>query len=253
KDDTLYLFTFKGAPNGRVITVDSASPGEENWLDLIPERSDAAMESVTFTEGQIVVNYIRGASNTLEAFDLAGKSTGVVPLPTIGTVATVDNERDSSAFFEFASFNHPPTIYRFDAGSPGSEPTLWARVESAIDPEAVVVTQVWYDSADGTKVSMFVVHRRGLELDGNNPTILTGYGGFGVSRTPTFSATLSTWFEDGGVYAVPNLRGGGEYGDAWHEAGMLGHKQNVFDDFAAAARWLIDTGYTNPSRLAAMG
>jgi len=253
KDNTLYLFTFKDAPNGRVVTVDTASPTEENWRDLIPERSDAAIESVTFTQEQIVVNYVRGASNALEVFDLRGTSTGAVPLPTIGSVATIDNEGDSHAFFEFASFNHPPTIYRFDAMRPTDEPTLWARVASTVDPDSVAVTQVWYDSVDGTKVSMFVVHRHGLELDGSNPTILTGYGGFGVSRTPAFSATLFTWFEDGGVYAVPNLRGGGEYGDAWHEAGMLGNKQNVFDDFAAAARWLIDTGYTNPSRLAAMG
>jgi len=253
KGHTLYLLNFKGAANGRVITVDTAAPSEDSWRDLIPERSDAAIESVTFTESHIVVNYIRGASNILETFDLQGRCAGVVPLPTKGTVVTEDNEGSDAAFFEFASFNHPPTIYRFDATRPAAAPTSWARVDSPIDAGSVVVNQVWYDSADGTKVSMFLVHRRDLELNGANPTILTGYGGFGISRTPNFSPTLFSWFDDGGVYAVANLRGGGEYGDAWHEAGMLGNKQNVFDDFAAAAQWLIDNGYTNSSKLAAQG
>ena len=253
KGDTLYLFTFKGAPNGRVIAVDTASPHEGDWRDLIPERGDAAIASVTYTKRHIMVNYLRAASNTLEAFDLDGRSAGVVPQPGIGTVVTMSNEGSDSAFFEFSSFNHAPTIFRFDAAHPTAAPEPWARVESPVDMDSVVVSQAWYDSADGTKVSKFIAHRRGLVLGGTNPTILSGYGGFGVSETPQFSATLFPWFEDGGVYAVPNLRGGGEYGDAWHEAGMLRNKQNVFDDFAAAARWLIDNGYTSSARLAALG
>jgi prolyl oligopeptidase len=253
KGDTLYLFTYKGAPNGRVVAVDTAAPGEDNWRDLIPERSDAAIDDVTFTAGHIVVNYLRASSNTLEVFDLEGRSSGTVPLPTIGTVGTTDGEGSDVSFFEFTSFNHPPTIFSFDAAHPSAEPVPWARVDSPIDADSVVVSQAWYDSADGTRVSMFLVHRRDLVLDGTNPTILAGYGGFGVSETPQFNALLYPWFEDGGIYALPNLRGGGEYGDAWHEAGMLGNKQNVFDDFAAAARWLIDNGYTSPARLAALG
>lgn len=257
KDGTLYLFNFKDAPNGRVSAVDPAAPHEANWRDVVPERSDAAIESVTYTKDHIVVNYIHQASNRLEVFDLEGRSVGEVPLPTIGTVLTRDYEGSDEAYFEFTSFAHPQSIYRFDATSPSAEPRLWTRVESPVEPDSVVVKQVWYESTDGAKVSMFLVHRRDLEPTaagpGDHPTILTGYGGFGISKTPVFSATLFPWFEDGGVYALPNLRGGGEYGDAWHEAGMRGNKQNVFDDFAAAARWLVDNGYTRPERLAIVG
>ncbi len=257
KDGTLYLFNFKDAPNGRVSAVDPAAPQEANWRDVVPERSDAAIESVTYTRDHIVVNYIHQASNRLEVFDLEGRSLGEVPLPTIGTVLTRDYEGGDTAYFEFTSFAHPQSVYRFDATAPGAEPRLWTRVESPVDPASVVVDQVWYESTDGTKVSMFLVHRRDLEPavagPGDHPTILTGYGGFGISKTPAFSATLFPWIEDGGVYALPNLRGGGEYGDAWHEAGMRGNKQNVFDDFASAARWLIDNGYTRPERLAIVG
>jgi len=257
KDGTLYLFNFKDAPNGRVSAVDPAAPQEANWRDIVPEHAASTIASVTYTRHHIVVNYIHQASNRIEVFDLSGASVGSVPLPTIGTVATRSNEGEDAAFFEFASFAHPQSIYRFEAQRPAVQPRLWAAVASPVDPAAVVVKQVWYQSTDGTKVSMFLVHGRDLEPasagQGDHPTILTGYGGFGVSRTPGFSATLFPWFEDGGVYALPNLRGGGEYGDAWHEAGMRGNKQNVFDDFAAAARWLIDNGYTRPERLAIVG
>jgi prolyl oligopeptidase len=147
----------------------------------------------------------------------------------------------------------PPSIYRLDLADLGKERTLWARPDVPVNPDLVEVKQVTYSSKDGTPVTMFVVHKKGLKLDGNNPTILNGYGGFAISETPFFSATMFPWFEAGGVYALPNLRGGGEYGEAWHRAGMLENKQNVFDDFIAAGEWLVANGYTRPERLGIVG
>ncbi len=169
----------------------------------------------------------------------------------LGALAT---EVDSTeGFLSFTSYNYPPTIFRVDLRHARARPEVWERPDVPVDPSTVVVRQVWYPSKDGTRVSMFIVHRKGLKLDGARPTILYGYGGFNISMTPSFSATLFPWFEDGGVYAVANLRGGGEYGDAWHEAGMLARKQNVFDDFIAAGEWLLANGYTRRDRLAILG
>jgi prolyl oligopeptidase len=249
--DTLFIETPYEAPNGRVIAVDLNNPSKNNWKTIIPERTDATLTSIQLADGMLVANYLKNASTHIEKFDHSGKSLGVVELPGIGS-GGLSTERDrSEAFLSFSSFNVPPSIYRVDLKRGTRE--LWARPEVPVDPDLAEVKQVWYTSKDGTKVSMFLVHKKGLNLDGQRPTLLYGYGGFNISMTPSFSATLYPWLEAGGVYAVANLRGGGEYGDSWHRDGMLERKQNVFDDFIGAAEYLIDAGITSPERLAIRG
>lgn len=252
-DGTLYLQTTKGAPQGRIVATDTAKPDSSNWRDIVPERSDAVIESVAWGEGVIAVTYLKNASNVVEVFDLTGESLGVLEQPGIGSVGLSAESDRTEAFLTFTSFNYPTTIFRVDLATPGATPDLWQRPQVPVDPDSVEVSQVWYPSRDGTPISMFLVQKKGLKPNGATPTLLYGYGGFNISLTPTFSATLFQWFEAGGVFAMPNLRGGGEYGDAWHEAGVLAKKQNVFDDFIAAAEWLIANGYTNPEKLAIRG
>jgi prolyl oligopeptidase len=252
-DGTLFLHTTVGARRGRVIAVDAAAPDRARWRDVVPERDDAVIESVGFGDGVLAVACLERACGVVDVVDLTGRAIGRVAQPGIGSVAISTEEDRTEAFLTFTSFNHPTSIFRIDLATPGAAPSLWARPDVPVDPAAVEVRQVWYPSKDGTPISMFLVHRRGLELRGDAPTLLTGYGGFNISYTPAFSAPLFPWFDAGGIYAVSNLRGGGEYGDAWHEAGMLDRKQNVFDDFLAAAEWLIAQGYTTPSRLAIAG
>jgi len=185
-------------------------------------------------------------------FGPEGKHLRDIAFPTLGSVGGVNGRWDSQeAFFSFTSFHIPTTIYRYDVAKGNQE--VWARLEVPINSERFEVKQVWYESKDKTKVPMFIVHAKGLKLDGSHPTLLTGYGGFNLSRTPGFSSLAALWVERGGVYAVANLRGGGEFGEEWHKAGMLEKKQNVFDDFLAAAEWLIKNGYTHPSKLAISG
>ncbi|MGP1308807.1 MAG: prolyl oligopeptidase family serine peptidase [Phycisphaerales bacterium] len=249
--DTLYMETPYEAPNGRVIAVDLKNPSKENWKTVIPEREDATLRGVQLAEGMLVANYLKNASTAIEKFDHSGKSLGVVELPGIGSGGLSTEEDRTEAFLSYSSFNVPPSIYRIDLRRGTRE--LWARPDVPVDPELAEVKQVWYTSKDGTKVSMFIVHKKGLEMDGQRPTLLYGYGGFNISLTPSFSATLYPWLEAGGVYAVPNLRGGGEYGDEWHRDGMLERKQNVFDDFIAAGEYLVDSGITSPEHLAIRG
>lgn len=250
---TLYLQTTKGAPKGRVVAAPVETPDEPHWRDVIPQRDDAVVEGVAFADNHIVVTYLRNASNIVEVFDMAGRPVGIVQQPGIGSVGIAVEEDRTEAFLTFTSYNYPNTIFRIDVAKPSAEPELWQRPDVPVDPSLVEVEQVWYPSRDGTQVSMFLVHRKGMVKNGHAPTILWGYGGFNISYTPAFSATLFQWFEAGGVYALPNLRGGGEYGDAWHEAGMLGRKQNTFDDFIAAAEWLTASGYTSRDKLAIAG
>jgi prolyl oligopeptidase len=252
-DGTLYLQTTKGAPRGRIVAVDAAAPALGEWREVVPEREQAVIESSGMGRGALAVQYLQEASNKVEVFDLDGKPRGALKLPGLGSTGLQSFEDRSEAYLTFTSFNFPSSIYRVDLDAPTAEPELWERPDVPVDPASVEVRQVWYPSKDGTRISMFLVHRRGLEPDGQRPVYLTGYGGFNISRTPAFSATLFQWFEAGGVYALPNLRGGGEYGKQWHRAGMLEQKQNVFDDFVAAAEWLIAEGYTNPGRLAIAG
>ncbi len=251
--DALYLDTIKSAPKGRVVSVPVSDPREANWRDVVPEREDAVIETVSFAPGAIVVTYLRNASVEVEVFELDGRSRGRLKLPGIGTAAVATRDDSSEAFVTFTSFNYPTTILRVDLDDPGAEPEVWERPDAPVDPGSVSVEQVWYPSKDGARISMFLVHRKDLVKNGAAPTLLTGYGGFNISMTPAFTPKYFQWFDAGGILAIPNLRGGGEYGDAWHEAGMLGNKQNVFDDFIAAAEWLIREGYTRTERLAIAG
>lgn len=249
--DTLFMLTTDGAKNGRVLAVDLNSPARANWKTLIPERRDVNIESVSLARGILVVNALKDASSRIELYSVDGRPLGELPLPGIGTASISTNQDRTEAFVTYTSFNEPTGIYRVDLATKKLE--LWERPKVPVDPSIAEVKQVFVPSKDGTKVPVFLVHRKGLKLDGNNPTVIWGYGGFNVSETPRFSATLFPWFEAGGVYAVACLRGGGEYGDAWHEAGMLEKKQNVFDDFIATAEWLVKNKYTKPERLAISG
>ncbi len=249
--DTLFLHTTDGAKNGRVVAVDLTAPARAGWKTLVPERKDVSIRGVSLARGILVVSLLKDAASRVELFSLDGKPLGELPLPGIGSAFLSTSEDRTEAFLTFTSFNEPSGVYHVDLATKKVE--LWERPKVPVDPSIVEVKQVFYPSKDGTKVPMFVVHRKGLKLDGTNPTLLYAYGGFNVSQTPSFSATLFPWFEAGGVYALAGLRGGGEYGDAWHEAGMLERKQNVYDDFIAAAEWLIAQKYTKPEKLAVSG
>ena len=249
--DTLFLHTTDGAKNGRVVAVDLNDPARAGWKTLVPERKDVSIQGVSLARGILVVSLLKDAATRIELYALDGRPLGELPLPGIGSARLSTSQDRNEAFLSFASFNEPPGVYRVDLATKKLE--LWERPKVPVDPSIVEVKQVFFPSKDGTKVPMFVVHRKGLKLDGSNPTLLYAYGGFNVSQTPSFSATLFPWFEAGGVYALAGLRGGGEYGDAWHEAGMLERKQNVYDDFIAAAEWLIAQKYTSTPKLAVSG
>jgi prolyl oligopeptidase len=255
--DTLYLHSTVGAPNGQVFAVDLSHPDRAreraSWKLLVPERKDATIESVTAGRGVIAVHVLVAAHDRYELYSPAGKPLGELKLPGIGSAGLSADEDRTEAYLQFTSFNYPSTIFRVDLAHPAAPPELWERPAVPVDPSTVEVEQVWYPSKDGTRVSMFIAHRKGLRRDGGNPTLLTGYGGFDISMKPSFNATLFQWFEAGGVFALPNLRGGGEYGEAWHQAGMLAKKQNVFDDFIAAAEYLVASGYTRREKLAIEG
>lgn len=250
--DRLVITTNLDAPNKRVVAADLANPSVGSWKELVPEREDVVIEGVSPVGGELFVSYLKDVQPRVARYDLQGGKLGEIEFETLGSVGDMNGDWDSGeGFFTFSSFHVPTTVYRYDVAS--GEREVWFETRVPIDTESVEVEQVWYSSTDGTRVPMFVVHRRGLALDGDNPTFLTGYGGFNVSLTPGFSATAAAWVELGGVYARPNLRGGGEFGEEWHEAGMLENKQNVFDDFLAAAEWLVERGYTRPERLAISG
>jgi prolyl oligopeptidase len=249
--DDLYLHTNYKASNYRLVRVDLNAPAEENWEELIPE-DESALERVIVVGDRVVAQYMQNASSRLKVFSLSGDHVNDVELPTLGSVYDLFGEWDGSeVLFCFNSYFIPPTIYHYDLKA--EKLTLSQEVESDLDTSPYEVNQVWYESKDGTEVSMFLVHRKGIKLDGNNSTMLTGYGGFNSPETPSFHRNRFLWFEHGGVLALPNLRGGSEYGEEWHKDGMLENKQNVFDDFIAAAEWLIENGYTNPSRLVIRG
>ncbi len=248
---TLYILTNRDAPNQRLVTVDAAQPQPDNWQDLISEREEV-LQYPTFAGGKIFLNYLKDASTRVEQYDLQGNKERDITLPTLGTATGFDGKADSdTVFYAFTSFTYPTTIYAYDIAS--GESTVFRQPTVDFDPDAYEVKQVFYSSKDGTKVPMFIVHQKGLEMNGQNPTYLYGYGGFNISLSPYFSVTNLYWLENGGVYAVPNLRGGGEYGETWHEAGTQLNKQNVFDDFIAAAEYLKQEGYTSTDKLAISG
>lgn len=249
--DTLFMQTTHEAPRGRIMRVHLEHPQPANWEELIPE-SESAITSFGIAGGRIFVHYLENAHSVLRIFDLDGAPLGEVPLPGISTVFDWSGDLESRELYVGVhSFLMPPTIFRYEMDTGGMEEYM--TVEAPVDIEPFETEQVWYESKDGTPVSMFLVHRKDVELDGDNPTILTGYGGFSSPITPGFSRNWFLWMERGGVFATPNLRGGNEYGEEWHRAGMLENKQNSYDDFIAAAEWLIDEGYTRPSRLAVWG
>jgi prolyl oligopeptidase len=250
--DTLFVQTNWNAPNGRVFTIDIRNLGREHWKDLVPESSDASIESVSAAAGKLFVNYLHNVASQVKIYNPDGKAAGELPLPAVGSVGGVDGRWNSrEVFYRFGSFATPTVIYRYDVASGTRQE--WSRTKVPMDPSKFEVKQVWYESKDKTRIPMFVVYAKGLKLDGSHPVLLTGYGGFNLSSTPSFSANAVLWAEHGGVYALANLRGGGEFGEKWHRAGMLQNKQNVFDDFISAAEWLVKSGYTTPAKLSIMG
>ncbi len=246
-----YFRTDDEAPRGRVIAIDVTRPARKNWKTVV-EQNDDALQSAHLVGGQLVLNYLHDASSRLRRFGLDGKSKGDIQLPGLGTVAAFEGRpEDKQAFYSFASYTTPTSIYRYDLAK-GKSSLLHAPT-MAFDPNQYETRQVFYTSKDGTRVPMFITARKDLVLDGNNPTILYGYGGFRIPQVPAFSPSVATWLDQGGVFAVANLRGGGEYGREWHQAGTKLKKQNVFDDFIAAAEYLIGEKYTSPQRLAIRG
>jgi len=248
----LYITTNEDAPRSRVLVVDAANPKRENWKEIVPQ-SDAVLQNTAIVGGKLGAQYEKNASSLLKLFQLDGKFIDDIPLPAIGTVSGTGSKWNrQEIFFGFQSFTIPPSIYHYDLSS--RKTNLWDKVNApGIDPSAYEVHQLWYTSKDGTKVPMFVFHKKGLELNGHNPTLLTGYGGFNVSLTPSFVGGRYIWLEHGGIFAVANLRGGAEFGEDWHQAGMLQKKQNVFDDFISAAEFLISQKYTDKDHLAIQG
>ncbi|MEX2174774.1 MAG: prolyl oligopeptidase family serine peptidase [Pirellulaceae bacterium] len=246
-----WLVTDRAAPLRRVIAVDTRQPEPAAWQEVIPEANDT-LQGASVVGDYFVAAYLQDARAAVRMFDLAGKPVRDVALPGLGSVGGFGGKRDDhETFFSFTSYTSPGSIYRYDVNT--GEQTLFRQPKVAFDPAQFEAKQVFYTSTGGARIPLMIVSRKGLVLDGSNPTILYGYGGFNVSQTPGFSVSTIAWLERGGVYAVANLRGGGEYGRPWHEAGMLDRKQNVFDDFFAAAEWLIDNEYTSPEKLAIRG
>lgn len=246
-----YFHTNLNAPRGRIIAIDTEHPEQANWREVLPEQEDV-IDAVHVVHQQYIVVLKHDAHHLVKRYDMDGKLLGEITLPTLGSIVEITGEPgDSEVFLHFMSFLYPPSIWRYDFVT--ETLSLWRGPHLHFATEQYETTQVFYHSKDGTRVPMFLTHKKGLVLDGANPTLLYGYGGFNISLTPAFSSHHLLWLENGGVFAQPNLRGGDEYGEEWHLAGMLEKKQNVFDDFIAAAEWLIANNYTNSSRLAING
>lgn len=251
-DGSIFWFqTDLNAPRGRVIAIDTKNPAREHWQEIIPQAAET-LEDVGLLNNQFVTAYLKDAHTQIKIFDLSGNFIREIELPGIGSADGFGGKRyDTETFYSFTSFTTPTTIYRYDMVT--GESTIFRQPKVDFNPDDYETKQVFYNSKDGTRVPMFITHKKGIKLDGNNPTYLYGYGGFNISLTPSFSVSVLVWMELGGVYAMPNLRGGGEYGEEWHQAGMKQNKQNVFDDFIAAAEWLIDNKYTSREKLAIGG
>ncbi|HEX5961286.1 MAG TPA: prolyl oligopeptidase family serine peptidase [Rhodanobacteraceae bacterium] len=251
--DTLYLQTTLDAPRGRIVATKFSDPAPARWRAVVPEQPQGVvLAGATLADGRIMANYQDVAKSNLRLYDTSGKLLDTLALPTLGTVGGISARNDSkTAYYAFTSYLYPTTIYRFDVADGKTQ--VYFKPDVKFDPAQYETKQVFYTSKDGTRVPMFIVAKKGLKLDGSHPTMLYAYGGFDVSVTPGFHPMLPVWLEMGGVYAVANLRGGGEYGEAWHHAGMLGNKQSVFDDFAWAAKYLIKNGYTSTQHLGIQG
>ncbi len=253
--DHFYVLTDHEAPRWRVARVDPKLPKLESWKTVVPERADASIDldnGASVVGGKLAVAYLKNATSQLEIFDLDGKKLHEVALPGVGTMTgPLGHPEEEEAYFAYQSFTTPWEVHSLSMKT--AKTALYSRVKVAVDPSPYTVEQVFYPSRDGTRVSMFIVRRKDLKKDGDNRTLLYGYGGFQQTETSVFTASIYPWLERGGVYAVPNLRGGAEYGEEWHRNGMRDKKQNVFDDFVAAAEYLFKEGYTRPERLAIAG
>jgi prolyl oligopeptidase len=246
-----YFNTDHGAPRGRLIAVDIRNPEPANWRTVIPEREET-LRNVSMIGGRLLAGYLQDAHSRVHVHALDGTLQGSLDLPGIGSVGGFSGRPDDpELFYAFTSYLYPTTIFRHDLDKRETE--VFRAPEIEFDASPYMTRQVFYESKDGTRVPMFITHRRDIELDGSHPTLLYAYGGFNISLTPSFSPTTLAWLEEGGIYAVANIRGGGEYGEDWHRAGMLHDRQNVFDDFIAAAEYLIEAGFTRPQRLAIAG
>ncbi len=250
-DHTLYFKTNVDAPLRRVIAVDLKKPARENWKEIIPQTENA-LDGVGIVGNMFVCNYLKDAKTQVRLHQMDGTFVREVAFPGIGTASGFEGRRkDTETFYSFSGFALPTTTFRYNMIT--GESKLFRKADVKFNPDDYETSQSFYTSKDGTKVPMFLCHKKGLKLDGTNPTLLYGYGGFNISITPSFSVSRLTWMEMGGVLAVANLRGGGEYGEPWHKAGTKQNKQNVFDDFIAAAEWLIANKYTSPKKLAIQG
>jgi prolyl oligopeptidase len=250
-DGKFIVATNDGAKNRKVVMIDPANPGKSNWKTILPEKEEQ-LSGVNYAGGKLFVTYLKDVASHVYVYDLNGKLEREVKLPTIGTTSGFNGWADDKViFYSFTSFTFPPTIYKYDIASGKS--TLFKKPEMKFNPADYVTEQVFYPSKDGTKIPMFIVYKKGLQKNGKNPVYLTGYGGFNISSNPGFSANRIPWLEQGGIFALANLRGGSEYGEKWHEAGMRFKKQNVFDDFISAAEFLINKNYTSKNYLAIQG
>jgi prolyl oligopeptidase len=250
--NTLVIQTNWNAPNDRVMSVPIANPGRENWKELVPENKNAALQGTSPVGGKIYLRYLENVQPRVIAYDLSGTKHEEIHFDVLGSLSDVSGTWHSPvAFYRFTSFALPSTIYTYDPATGKS--SVFFRPDVPVKTDDFAVEQVWYASKDGTKVPMFLFYKKGMQRNGANPTLLTGYGGFSSSSLPNFSSTAVTWAEHGGIWALANLRGGSEFGEAWHQAGMLANKQNVFDDFIAAAQYLIDQHYTSPRHLGVSG
>ncbi|HEV8435017.1 MAG TPA: prolyl oligopeptidase family serine peptidase [Thermoanaerobaculia bacterium] len=250
--DTLLLQTNWNAPNDRVMEVSTNDPARANWREIVPENKNAAIQDMSAVGGRLYVRYLENVKPRVVGYDLAGKQVDEVSFDTIGALGGVSGSWHAPfAFYTFSSLAVPPTIYAYDVRT--KEKSIFHRRNLPVKSDDFVTEQVWYTSKDGTKVPMFVMYKKGTPRDGSAPAYLTGYGGFNVSQLPSFSTRAVIWAEHGGVYAEANLRGGSEFGEAWHRAGMLGEKQHVFDDFIGAAEALVANKYTSPRHLAIAG
>ncbi|MCH2144574.1 MAG: prolyl oligopeptidase family serine peptidase [Phycisphaerales bacterium] len=249
--DTVWMSSTHEAPNGEVLAVDLNFPEAEHWKTIIPEEEAMVLRGVSHARGMLVARYISDAVTRFRKYRMNGDSMGELATPGLGSASLATEDDRTEAFMSYSSYNEPRTVYRVDLVS--GERSIWARPDVPVDPDSVRVSQVFTESKDGTRVPYFLVHGKDVEPDGDNPCLIYGYGGFNISMEPRFISTYFPWFDAGGVLAVANLRGGGEYGESWHRAGMLESKQNVFDDLYAIAGQLISDGWTNPDRLAVMG
>ena len=246
-----WIQTNKDAPNGRIFSMNPERPQEQYWTEVVPE-SKHVLRGASLVGDHLVLSYLEDAQSTVKVFDLDGVFVRDVALPGIGTAYGFGGKSDDpETFFTFTGFTDPATIFQYDIST--GTTSKWKQPEVDFDPDAFETRQVFFTSKDGTRVPMFIMHKKGIDLDGAVPTLLYGYGGFNVSLTPGFSLSRLIWMEMGGVYAIANLRGGGEYGEEWHKAGTKMNKQNVFDDFISAAEYLIEEGYTKPEKLAING